>query len=134
MKINNIIVNCMFCVMVILMSLSCKKEPTTKKVTWEYRYEITGTSGNYDATIQNTDNNTQQWSSVGNGWYYKWTQTLTVDSNDNPIEGQTRWLYVSSQNNNSSGDVTVKIVRNGKVVASNTSYGGFAIASVDGQY
>ena len=54
-------------------------------------------------TLQNTDNNTQQWTSVGSGWYYSWEQT------------GVRWLYISAQNNNSSGDVTVKIIKNGSV-------------------
>jgi hypothetical protein len=95
--------------------LSCEKEIS-------YSYEVTGTSGNYSVTIQNTDNNTQQWSTVGNGWKYNWTQT------------GTRWLYLSAQNNNSTGNVTVKIYRGSKVVAENTSYGGYSIATVDGDY
>jgi hypothetical protein len=120
--------------LVLWIFISCDKAPTSKQVTWEYKYEVSGTSGNYSVTIQNTDNNTQQWSSVGNGWWYKWNQTLTVDGNDTPLEGQTRWLYLSAQNNNSSGDVTVKIYRNGKVVATNTSYGVYSIATVSGNY
>jgi hypothetical protein len=85
-------------------------------------------------TIQNTSDNTQQWSSVGNGWVYSWTQKLTVDGDGTPLENQTRWLYVSAQNNNSSGDVTVKIYRNNVVVATNTGYGAYTIATVSGNY
>jgi hypothetical protein len=96
----------------------CEKE----EVAVEYKYEVTGTSGDYSVTIQNTDNNTQQYSNVGNGWWYKWTQT------------GTRWLYLSAQNNSSTGNVTVRIYRAGKVVAENTSYGGYTIATVDGDY
>ena len=88
----------------------------------EYKYEVTGTSGNYFVTLQNTDNNTQQYSNVGNGWWYKWSQT------------GTRWLYLSEQNNNSTGNVTVKIYKNNKVIAQNTSYGGYTIATVSGEY
>ena len=88
----------------------------------EYMYEVTGTSGEYDVTIQNADNETQQWSSVGNGWWYKWQQR------------GTRWLYVSAQNQKASGNVTVRIIRNGKVVKENTSYGGYTIATVSGEF
>ena len=99
---------------------SCETEEVAVAV--EYKYEVTGTSGNYSVTIQNTDDQTQQYSNVGNGWWYKWTQT------------GTRWLYLSAQNNNSSGSVTVRIYRAGKVVAENTSYGGYTIATVNGDY
>jgi hypothetical protein len=98
--------------------LGCEKA----EVNVEYKYEVSGTGGSFDVTIQNTDNNTQQFSNVGNGWWYKWTQT------------GKRWLYVSAQNNNSSGNVTVKIYRGGIVVSENTSYGGYTIATVHGDY
>ncbi len=88
----------------------------------DYKYEVTGTSGNYSVTIENTDNETQQWSSVSNGWYYTWKQN------------GTRWLYLSAQNNTASGNVTVTIYKNGKVLTSNTGYGGYSIATVDGDY
>ncbi len=97
---------------------SCSKELFNS----EYKYEVSGTGGSYDVTLENTDNNTQQHSSVGNGWFYEWEQS------------GTRWLYLSAQNNNSSGSVTVKIYRKGKVVAENTSYGGYTIATVSGDY
>ena len=104
--------------LLIISIFGCKKE----EVNVEYKYEVTGTGGSYNVTLQNTDNNTQQYSNVGNTWWYKWTQT------------GTRWLYVSAQNNNSTGNVTVKIYRAGKVVAENTSYGGYTIATIDGDY
>ncbi len=97
---------------------SCEKE----EIAVEYKYEVTGTSGDYSVTIQDVDDNTKQYSSVGDGWWYKWTQT------------GTRWLYLSAQNNNSTGNVTVKIYKDGNVVTENTSYGGFSIATVDGVY
>jgi len=98
---------------------SCTKYEATNS---EYKYEVSGTSGSYSLTIQNTDNNTQQWSSVSNGWYYSWIQT------------GTRWLYLSAQNNTANGNVTVKIIRGGKIVASNTSSGAYSIATVSGEY
>lgn len=104
-------------VLTLFFSLSCKKD-----VEIEYKYEVTGTSGSYNVTLQNSDDNTQQYSNVGNGWAYTWKQT------------GTRWLYVSAQNNKSTGNVTVKIYQGSKVVAQNTSYGGYTIATVDGTY
>ena len=112
-----------FYAFVLLLSLynvtSCTKYEATKS---EYKYEVSGTSGSYSVTLQNVDNNTQQWSSVSNGWYYGWTQT------------GTRWLYLSAQNNTANGNVTVKIIKDGKVVATNTSYGAYSIATVSGNY
>jgi hypothetical protein len=99
----------------------CKKEEI-KPSPVDYKYLITGTSGSYSVTLQNVDNNVQQWSDVGQNCYYTWTQT------------GTRWLYLSAQNNKSSGNVTVKIYRNNIVVAENTSYGGYTIATVSGTY
>ncbi len=104
---------------IILLAVSCT--PEDSPVPYEYR--VSGTGGSYSVTLNNAYDNTQQWSNVGNGWWYKWTQT-----------GGTRWLYISAQNNNASGNVTVQIVRAGKVVASNTSYGGYTIATVSGRY
>lgn len=98
-----------------LLLASCAKEKS-------YTYEVTGTSGSYSVTLQNTDNNTQQWASVGNGWTYKWSQK------------GTRWLYLSAQNNNASGNVTVRIIKDGKIVAENTSVGAYTIATVSGDY
>ncbi len=94
---------------------SCEKDKS-------YAYEVTGTSGSYSVTLQNSDDNTQQWASVGNGWTYKWSQK------------GTRWLYLSAQNNNASGNVTVRIIKDGKIVAENTSFGPYTIATVSGDY
>ena len=103
---------------IIFVFISCSKEPEYI----EYIYEVSGTGGSYDVTLQNSDDNTSQYSNVGNGWWYKWKQT------------GTRWLYFSAQNNNSSGTVIVKIYKSGKVIATNTSDGGYVIATVSGNY
>lgn len=97
---------------------SCTKEPEPD----DYKYEVTGTSNSFSVTIVNTDDNVQQYNPVGSGWWYKWTQT------------GTRYLYVSAQNNNSSGSVTVKIYKNNVVVSENTSTGGYTIATTSGNY
>ena len=102
----------------LLLLTSCAAEE--QAISYEYR--VSGSSGSYSITLQNSDDNLQQWNPVGNGWWYKWTQT------------GTRFLYISAQNNNASGSVTVQIVRGGQVVATNTSYGGYTIATVSGRY
>ncbi|MCF8324035.1 MAG: hypothetical protein K9I84_03675 [Leadbetterella sp.] len=104
-----------FTIIAAFLLASCAKEKS-------YSYEVTGTSGSYSVTLQNADDNTQQWANVGNGWTYKWSQ-----------QGK-RWLYVSAQNNRSSGNVTVRILINGKIIAENTSVGGYTIATVSGDY
>jgi hypothetical protein len=103
---------------IIFLFISCSKEPEYI----EYTYEVSGTGGSYDVTLQNSDDNTSQYSNVGNGWWYKWKQT------------GTRWLYFSAQNNNSAGTVIVKIYKAGKVISSNTSEGGYVVATVSGNY
>jgi hypothetical protein len=102
--------------LLLLTSCVAEEQPTP------YEYRVSGSSGSYSVTLQNAYDNTQQWDPVGNGWWYKWTQT------------GTRWLYISAQNNQDFGNVTVQIVKNGQVVASNTSYGAYTIATVSGRY
>ena len=97
---------------------SCQKE----LISDSYRYEVSGTSGSYSVTIQNCHGDTQQWDDVGNGWVYSWTQCCSD------------WRYVSAQNNDSYGTVTVKIIKNGNVMEKNTSYGGYTIATASGNY
>ena len=94
------------------------------KDIWEsdYKYEVSGSAGDFSITFEGAPSGTVQYSNVGSGWAYTWTQT------------GTRWLYISAQNNTSRGTVTVKIIRNGKVLAEQTSNGAYVIASVDGTY
>jgi uncharacterized lipoprotein NlpE involved in copper resistance len=98
--------------------LGCSKE----SIESIYQYEVSGSAGNYGITCEGAPSGTVQYSDVGSGWTYKWTQT------------GTRWLYMSAQNNTNSGSVTVKIIRDGKVVAQQTSSGAYVIATVDGTY
>ena len=88
----------------------------------EFYYEVTGTGDSFSVTYENADGNTSQKSSVKSGWIYSWKQKGTC------------WLYLAAQNNSDHGSVTVKIVREGKVIASNTSNGGYAIADVSGDF
>jgi hypothetical protein len=101
---------------------SCSKDSGLYLGKSDYSYTVTGTSGSYSVTIEGAPSGTSQYSNVGNDWWYKWTQS------------STRFLYVSAQNNKSSGSVTVSIIKNGKVIATQTSTGGYVIASVSGRY
>lgn len=102
---------------ILLLLSGCSKE------NWpEYYYEVTGSGPSFDVTIEGSPSGTAQFANVGSGWKYTWKQS------------GTRWLYVSAQNQGSSGTVTVKIVRNGKVKATQTSSGAYVIATVSGEY
>ena len=116
---------------------SCSKEVLTKNVTYEYRYEVTG--GNYSVIYKNNNNYIEQLPSVDSLWVYSWTQELTVTDNAESIPvdlepNPLRWLYISATNNNQTGNITVKIYRNNVVVATNTGYGGYTIATISGEY
>jgi hypothetical protein len=95
---------------------------TKESMQSDYKYEVSGTAGDYSITCEGAPSGTVQYSNVGSGWAYTWKQT------------GTRWLYMSAQNNTDSGTVTVKIIRNGKVLAQQTSSGAYVIATVDGEY
>ena len=116
---------------------SCSKEVLTKNVTYEYRYEVTG--GNYSVIYKNNNNYIEQLPSVDSLWVYSWTQELTVTDNAESIPvdlepNPLSWLYISDTNNNQTGNITVKIYRNNVVVATNTGYGGYTIATISGEY
>lgn len=95
---------------------------TKESMQSDYKYEVSGTAGDYSITCEGAPSGTVQYSNVGSGWAYTWIQT------------GTRWLYMSAQNNTDSGTVTVKIIRDGQVVAQQTSSGAYVIATVDGEY
>jgi hypothetical protein len=105
------------CVVLITIT-GCKKESMES----DYKYEVSGSAGDFSITCEGAPSGTVQYSNVGSGWAYTWTQT------------GTRWLYMSAQNNTSSGSVTVKIIRDGKVLAQQTSSGAYVIATVNGTY
>jgi hypothetical protein len=95
---------------------------TKESMQSDYKYEVSGTAGDYSITCEGAPSGTVQYSNMGSGWAYTWKQT------------GTRWLYMSAQNNTDSGTVTVKIIRDGQVVAQQTSSGAYVIATVDGEY
>ena len=100
--------------------VGCEKED----VIHNYAYEVSGSANKYNVTIEAAPKGTAQYSNVTSGWRYTWKQT-----NYNP-----RFLYISAQNQNSTGTVIVKIIKNGTVIATNTSSGAYVIATVSGNY
>jgi len=111
--------NALAALCVVLITITgCSKESMES----DYKYEVSGSAGDFSITCEGAPSGTVQYANVGSGWAYTWTQT------------GTRWLYMSAQNNTSSGSVTVKIIRNGKVLAQQTSSGAYVIATVDGTY
>ena len=97
---------------------SCNKDD----VNASYRYEVTGSGDSYNVTYQNYNDNIVQYNNVENNWNYSWQQS-----------GQ-RSLYISAQSQSSSGSVTVKIIRNGVVLAENSSSGSYVTAEVSGDF
>lgn len=109
--------------LICMLAVSCyTPEEPVKPIPLNFHYEVVGSSNSFFVTIQNVDNETQQWSNVKSGWKYSWTQT------------GHRWLYISAQNNKDYGSVTVRIYRENQILKENTSYGAYGIASVSMNY
>jgi len=89
----------------------------------EIEYEITGTATTVDITMNNQDSGTEQHSNVS----VPWTKSFSVN-----VSGGYYFAYISAQNNGSSGSVTVKIYKNGKLFKQATSSGAYAIATASG--
>jgi hypothetical protein len=89
---------------------------------YTYYYEVTGTAGRFGVTFQDESNEVVLGGVVGNGWTYTWNQT------------GKRFVFVTAQSEEREGSVTVKLYKNGKVIAKDTQSGVFATASVTGNY
>lgn len=106
----------------IWMSFSgCVKNDAPEVYTFNDKYTVTGTGGDFDVTYTNKDGNTSQSNGVSSGWSYSWTKT----SRDPDI-----FIYLSAQNGLNYGNVTVKFYQNNELVYSNTSTGAYCIATV----
>jgi len=87
-----------------------------------YKYEITGTTANYGVTYQDVNDVVQLKGPVGDGWSYTWVQT------------GKRWVMFVGQNYDKVGSVTVRLYKNGKIIAEKTESGDYAVASIQGNY
>jgi len=102
----------LFVVLPLLLVLGCDAK------VWDVEYKVSGSGGSFDVTISNKDDGTSQYDNVSSGWTYSFS---TSDHG--------RFLYVSAQNQNSSGSVNTKIYVDGKQKKTSTSSGAYVIAS-----
>ncbi|MBI9099143.1 MAG: hypothetical protein JEY91_11730 [Spirochaetaceae bacterium] len=86
----------------------------------DVKYSVTGTALTVDITIENENGGTSQYSDVAVPWEYSFTGW----------EGD--FIYLSAQNQGSSGSVICTIYRNGGEYKSSTSSGAYVIATVSG--
>lgn len=103
---------------IVLGLISCKKDEEVF-----YEYEVIGTSQFYAISMKNKDGNIQQYSNAPNNWRYTWWQ-----------KGKKE-LMISATNLDGygSGNVTVRIKRDGYVISQSTSYGGYVTATASGK-
>lgn len=80
------------------------------------KYEVSGTAKTVSITMNNATGGTEQFSEVPTPW----SETFKMKSG---------FLYISAQNQTSSGTVTVKIYVDGKVTQQSTSEGEYVIAT-----
>ncbi len=82
----------------------------------EVTYEVTGTAGLVDITIQNEDDSISQFDDVSTPWTYSFYPSGT-------------FVYVSAQNQRDSGSVTARIYLDGNLEKESTSIGAYVIAT-----
>ena len=80
------------------------------------KYEVTGTAKTVSITMNNATGGTEQFSEVPTPW-------------SKSFKMKSGFLYISAQNQTSSGTVTVKIYVDGKVTQQSTSKGEYVIAT-----
>lgn len=84
-------------------------------------YEVTGTATTVDITLENASGGTEQYSAVS----LPYTKSFQVD-------GGYHFVYISAQNNGSTGSVTSTIKVGGAVFKTATSSGAYVIATASG--
>jgi hypothetical protein len=85
----------------------------------EIKYEVTGDVSSVDITMNNKYDNTEQHADVILPFSYEFTVPY----------GEYFFLYISAQNNDSSGSVTTKIYIDGTVEEQSTSSGSYVIST-----
>lgn len=102
--------------------ISCSDVLNPEETKYSVKYAVTGTAKKVSITIENENGGTSQFSDVSVPWSYTF-----------PVKKKPgTFVYVSAQNEGSSGSVTVKIYRDGKVFKSSTSSGAYVIATASG--
>ena len=86
----------------------------------KYKVTCTATPNLVDITIENEDGGTSQFADVATPWAYEFESTKDA------------FVYVSAQNQQNNGSVTVTIYINGDVFKTSTSTGAYVIATASG--
>lgn len=84
------------------------------------KYEVIGSAGVVDITMQNETGGMEQLGNVG----LPWTKAFTVKEGD--------WLYLSAQNQGAAGSVTVNIYVDNSVFKTASSDGAYVSATAHG--
>ena len=106
--------------LIALLIVGCKEKVSEPYVAPFVEYKVTGSATSVSVTLSNASENTEQYSNKSLPYSY------TFDS----ISGN--FLYISAQNQGSSGSVTSTIYVNGGVFQTATSSGEYVIASASG--
>jgi hypothetical protein len=94
--------------------------PVVKRTEVEYRVTCSAAPYLVDITIENEDGGVSQFSDVVAPWSY----SFTASKND--------FVYVSAQNQQSSGTITASIYTDGNLFKTSTSSGAYVIATAYG--
>ena len=90
------------------------------ETTQSVKYEVTGTATTVSITLSNSTEDTEQIASAKLPW-------------SRPFTGKKGgFLYVSAQNQGSTGSVTARIIVNGSEFKTATSNGAYVIATASG--
>jgi hypothetical protein len=115
-------------VFLLVLALSCDSFIYDGSVT--IRYEVDGTAPAADVTIENANGGISQYDNVAMGWWYEWDTYISSDD--------YLFVYVSAQNQGSSGSVTTRILysrdggSNWTLYKTSTSSGAYVIATSSG--
>jgi len=86
--------------------------------TWGVEYRVSGSGKRFDVSINNETGETSKFDDISSGWTYNF-------STDDP----NHFLYISAQNQDSSGSVITEIYVYGDQKKVSTSNGAYAIAN-----
>ncbi len=104
--------------------LSCELFQEDEKSPIPVEYKVTCTTGLVDLTIENASGGTSQFDDMATPWSYSFEV-------NNPEYGYF-FVYVSAQNQQSSGTVTAQIYVNNSLYKTSTSTGAYVIATASG--
>ena len=109
-------------IFIILFSLSaCNKDDNpAQDNSRSVKYEVTGSASSVSLTLNNATRGTEQIDSAP----LPWARSFTVQKG--------AFLYVSAQNNGSSGSITASVYVNNNLLQTVTSSGAYVIATASG--